>query len=175
MALIVTSNYGPPARMLCLVESRTCPNSRQGFRSELKDGETFKTKFIGASEQDCQNWALEKQFQVDFIEQDFIVIADARSAKDGTVLVQIYMRELDAPIEFGEFGILPRERNIWYVFRVDHKDAVEVFISLRYGPIDSAYPTYFGRTAELTDERGIFDVTKATWYIQGKNRLVAQA
>ena len=41
--------------MFYLVELRTCPDTGDGFKEELKDGKTFETDFIGASMQDCQN------------------------------------------------------------------------------------------------------------------------
>ena len=144
----VKNNAGSvPTRIFYLVESHVCPSDYEGFKLELKDDETFETDFIGASEQDCQKWALEKQFQVNFIEQDIIAIADARSVRDDTLSIQYYARELDHPepaLEFGEFGVLPRERNTWYDFRIDYKGAAWVYIDLINGPIDSVYPAYFG-------------------------------
>ena len=103
------------ARMFYLVESRTCLDNPEGFKEELQDGETFETNFIGDSVQDCQNWAQQSQFQHNFIEQDFIAIADARSATDYTLMVQFYGREFDPkePVEFERFSVLPREPKAW--------------------------------------------------------------
>ncbi|KAI5927592.1 hypothetical protein F4810DRAFT_706341 [Camillea tinctor] len=58
-----------------LVESRAiqaheAPRDDGMFRSELSDGEGFKTDFINASEQDCQSWALQQMVHFNFIEQD---------------------------------------------------------------------------------------------------------
>ena len=167
-----------PHRIFFLVESHVCPSDREGFKRELKDDETFETDFIGASEQDCQKWALEKQFQVRFIVQDIIAIVDARSARDDTLLIQYYARELDPPepaLEFGEFGVLPREHNTWYDFRIDYTGAGEVYVDLTNGPIDSVYPTFFGRKEELTDERGVFNVAKATRLVRGEDPDTPQA
>jgi hypothetical protein len=168
-----------PTRIFYLVKSHICPSDYEGFKTELKYDETFETDFIGASEQDCQKWALEKQFQVNFIEQDTIAIADARSARDDTLLIQSYARELDPPepaLEFGEFGVLPREHNTWYDFRIDYKGADWVVIHLtKNGPLDSIYPTYFGRKEELTDERGIFNVAKAKRLVRGEDPDTPQA
>lgn len=158
-----------------LVESHADPSSDESFKRALKDNETFETGFIGASEQECQNWALEKQFQVNFIEQDFIAIADERSAKDDTLLIQYYARELpeldpeEDGMPFGELGILPRERNTWHDFRIDYKRAGEVYVSLLYGYPGSVYPVYFGRKEELTDEHGVFDVAKAERLVGGED------
>src|SRR5205814_9191488 len=76
-----------------LVESRVCPTSSEGFKTGLGDNETFETDFIGASEEDCQQWVQENAPQVKFIVPDLIAIADARSAKDGTILIQVYQHE----------------------------------------------------------------------------------
>jgi hypothetical protein len=168
----------PPTRIFYLVESHVCPSNGDGFKLELKDDETFETDFIGASEQDCQKWAQEKQFQVNFIEQDIIAIADARSARDDTLLMQYYARELDSPegpLEFEEFGVLPREHNTWYDFRIDYKGAATVYVDLTHGPIDTVYPTYFGRKEELTDERGAFNVAKARRLVRGEDPDTPQA
>jgi hypothetical protein len=48
----------------------------------LRDDETFDTDFIGASEEECQQWVKENGARVNFITHDLIAIADARSAKD---------------------------------------------------------------------------------------------
>jgi len=55
-------------RIFYLVELRTCPTSREGFKEQLAENEAFETEFIGASPQDCQKWALEKQVQTPSIE-----------------------------------------------------------------------------------------------------------
>jgi hypothetical protein len=170
--LDVKNEASVPTRIFYLVESHVCPNDHDGFKTELKDDETFETDFIGTSEQDCQKWALEKQFQVSFIEQDIIAIADARSVRDDTFLIQYYARELDPP---EEFGVLPREHNTWYDFRIDFKGAASVYIHLTNGPIDSVYPTYFGRKEELTDERGVFNVAKAERLVRGEDLDTPQA
>jgi hypothetical protein len=171
--LNVKNEYGSvPTRIFYLVESNVCPSNREGFKTELTDDETFETDFIGASEQDCKEWALEKQFQVKFIEQNIIAIVDARSARDNTLLIQYYAEELDPPepaLEFGEFGALPQEPNTWYDYRIDYKGAALVHIALTYGPFDTAYPTYFGRKEELTDEHGVFNVAMADRLVRGED------
>jgi hypothetical protein len=159
-------------KLFYLIESKTYPNKREVFRKELKDDETFESEFIGASEEECQKWALEKQFQVKFLDQDIIAIADARSAKDDTLLIQYYARDMDPPepyLEFPGFGVLPKKRNIWYDYRIDYKDAAQVHASLQHVSPDCSYPTYFGRKEQLTDEHGVFNVAKATLFCEGKD------
>jgi hypothetical protein len=73
-----------------LVQSRLCPTSSEEFELRLLDDETIETDFIGASEEDCQQWVKENAARVNFIAPDLIAIADARSAKDGTILIQVY-------------------------------------------------------------------------------------
>jgi hypothetical protein len=36
-----------------------------------------------------------------------------------------------------------------------------------FGPPDGVYPVYFGRKEDLTDERGVFNVTEATRLVRG--------
>ena len=159
--------------MFYLVESRICPDTPEGFKEELQDGETFETDFIGGSVQDCQNWALQNQFQHKFIEQDFIAVADTRSATDNTLMVQFYNRELnpEEPVEFEGFGVLPRESNTWVDWRVEPQRAGEVWASLFFGALEMTYPVYFGLKEELTDVNGIFNVAEAERIVRGEATL----
>ena len=167
------------AKRFYLVESRVCPSTPEGFKNELRDDETFETDFIGASEQDCQSWALEQQSRVNFIEHDIIAIADARGARDGTLLMQWYAAELEPLPEdagdpgpafnFPKFGVLPKESNLWYDFRVDYTESVDVIVCLNYVSPDGVYPVYFGLKEELTDERGVFDVVRARRLVRGED------
>lgn len=131
----------------------------------MGDDEAFGDGFIGASVQSCQNWALEVQFQDKSIEQDVIAVADARTARDGTISIQVYFR--DVSIEFPGYGTLPPRCNTWYDFRVDYRGSVEVIRQLYFGPPDSVYPVYFARKKELVDENGVFDVKRATRMASG--------
>jgi hypothetical protein len=173
--MILNFNYGDAGKIFYLVKSHICPDDGEGFKVELRDDESFQTEFIGATEQECQNWALEHQFQNLHIEQDIVVIADARSATDNTMLMQYYSRELEdlgpnePDLEFGEYGLLPRERSTWYDFRIDYQEAFEVWSSLMFGPPDGVYPVYFGLKEDLTDERGVFNVTEATRLVRGES------
>ena len=154
--------------MFYLVESRTGPRDGQRFRRELNDDETFETDFIGASPHDCQQWALKRQSQDNQVEKGFIAIADARSASDGTILMQKYNR--GEPIhEFGRYGILPPEGDTWYDFRIDHKRADEIWSALSHGAFNCVYPVYFGLKEELTDKNGVFDVARAERLTAGED------
>lgn len=156
-ALDVKSDAG--SRTFYLVESYNGPSDGQEFRQELADNESFQTDFIGASEQDCRKWALEKQSQNGMIEQDIVAIADKRSASDDTLSMQFYIREPGH--EFPKHGILPREQNKWHDFRVIYTQADRIYTALMFVAFDVVYPVYFGRKDELTNEHGIFDVDKA--------------
>ncbi|PMD31073.1 hypothetical protein L207DRAFT_573147 [Hyaloscypha variabilis F] len=157
------------ARMFYLVESRTCPDNAEGFKEELQDVEAFSSEFIGASVQECQNWALQNWFQVNFIEQDFIAIADARSAVDNTLVVQFYGRALDPedPVEFEGFGVLPHESDTWVEWRIEPRWACWVFSDLTHGALEMSYPVYLGLKEELTDENGVFDAAEAQRLVCG--------
>jgi hypothetical protein len=130
--------------------------------------ETFETDFIGASDVDCQQWAQEKAAGVNFIVPELITIADARTAKDHTILIQSYQPEAppetdDLELPWPPFGILPpRDKsNTWWSYRVDMKDALEVLLDLgEFGILEVVLP-YYGYKDRLTDERGVFSVSKA--------------
>ena len=151
-----------------LVESRVRPTSSEGFKTGLGDNETFETDFIGASEEDCQQWVQENAPQVNFIVPDLIAIADARSAKDGTILIQVYQNVL--PMDKEEFEgdvppcakLPPRDKyNTWWSYRVDFKDAPDAVLDLgEFGIIEATVP-YYGYKDRLADERGVFNVAKA--------------
>ncbi|KAL9085602.1 MAG: hypothetical protein Q9165_007502 [Trypethelium subeluteriae] len=164
-ALGLKRNY-TPCRLFWLVETHTLPSDSQGFKSELKDNEIFETDFIGASIEDCQKWALEKQYQVNFIDQNFIAVADARSARDDTLLMQYYSGENILEIE--GHGDLPRESNTWYNFRIDQSKADLVFTALTEINEELTYPVYFECKDELTDEYGVFNADKAQRLAAGK-------
>ncbi|PGH16847.1 hypothetical protein AJ79_01491 [Helicocarpus griseus UAMH5409] len=161
----------PPTPIFYLVESNICPSRDEGFKEELQEDESFESDFVGASEEQCKSGALEKQFQVNFIEQNIIAIADARTARDGTILMCFYKQEIETvePLVFEEWGPLPPQTNTWYDFRIDYQGAALMYIGLVYCPPDSAYPAYFGRREQLTDEHGVFDVVKADRYVSGED------
>ncbi|MCJ1311639.1 hypothetical protein MMC25_005312 [Agyrium rufum] len=143
-----------------LVRSRTDLSKCERLKGYLEDNESYESDFIGASVQECQTWAREMQVKVGYLDYDLIGIADERSAKDGTVLMQHYSSGDYVEI-FEPEGILPKIRNKWYDFRIEAKYANTVFVSLRYMAPNEVFPTYFGRKEELTDKDGIFDVERA--------------
>ena len=159
-------------RVFSLVESRVCPSTKGEFKRELGEDETFETDFIGATEDDCTKWLLDNQYQVKFIQHDILVIADARSARDDTVLIKAFMHH---NFDFDDFGLLPPTANTWNDFRVHYSGAVEVVVCLGYVSPDCVYPVYFGRKEELTDENGVFDVARSKRIIRGENNDTPQA
>ncbi|KAF3398046.1 hypothetical protein F1880_006117 [Penicillium rolfsii] len=156
-----------PPFLYYLVESKVCPSMEQGFRTALQDGERFESDFINASKEECQNWALDKWLQpirFNFIEQSIIAVADARSARDGTLLMSFYFGESppdEPPLEFDGYGPLPPKGNTWYDFRIYHNAAFLFHASLLFTEPDIFFPNYFGRPEKFTDENGVFDVLKA--------------
>ena len=134
----------------------------------MGDNETFETDFIGASAEDCQQWAQANAPQVKFMAPDLITIADARSAQDGTILIQVYQaevppyedeREEDLPLTA---KLPPRDKsNTWWSYRVDFQDAPCALLDLGEFGIPEAAVPYYGYKDRLTDERGVFNVAKA--------------
>jgi hypothetical protein len=161
--------------MLYLVESRICPAESKGFKHELGNGETFETEFIGASEEDCQKWERENSDKVNFINPALIAIADARTAKDQTLLIQLYQlpvlptpeNELPWP-EIGEIPT-PDKENTWWSYRVSFKDAPEAILALGPEGIDENDLPYYGLKDRLTDENGVFNVAKARRISMGED------
>ncbi|KAJ9663319.1 hypothetical protein H2198_000836 [Neophaeococcomyces mojaviensis] len=145
--------------MFQLVESRDGPGEHQPCRTVLTENESFETDFIGASEQDCREWALQRQFQNKTFEQDLIAIVDQQSALDETISLQCYKRE--PGIELPKHGVLPRKLNQWYTFRVVYTEVNQAYTHLESVVPEIVYPVYFGRKDELTNERGVFDIAKA--------------
>ncbi|KAI1778712.1 hypothetical protein F4818DRAFT_226722 [Hypoxylon cercidicola] len=144
-----------------LAETHTAPgyDDNQRPRQKLEKDEPFEAEFIGASKQDCQTWAMENQYRVNYIEGDQLVILDTRSAKDGTVLFQHYVHAPGSVLgEMGELGIFPKEADRWYDFRMDIRHVTE------FSPLiqdQEWWPVYYGLKEELTNADGIFDVEKA--------------
>lgn len=153
-----------------LVESKVCPNSGEGFKSKLQDCETFQSEFIGASIEECQDWAKSNWEQFNFIEPCVIAIADERSARDGTLLMSYYCPVVDDPedLEFEGWGRLPPKDDTWYNFRIEHRAADQFIICITGSPIDTAMETYFGRPEKFTNDAGVFDVFKALSYVRGE-------
>ena len=141
-ALDAGTDKAPPGQFW-LVESRTEPPTRKRLNNE---NDIFLGDFIGATEQDCQNFALELQQHHNHVDQDIIVIVDARSARDETVLVQCFNRVGDGAedLTFGDYGVLPAERNVWYSFRIAYRYAPQVTAALLETAPDVIYPIYYG-------------------------------
>ena len=153
--------------MFWLVESRICPAEYKGFKHELGDGETFETEFIGASEEDCQKWERENSDKVNFIDQALIAIADTRTAKDQTLLIQLYQKPVpripEDKLPWPEIGEIPPpdKENTWWSYRVSFKDAPEAILALGPEGIEPNDLPYYGLKDRLTDENGVFNVVKA--------------
>lgn len=127
----------------------------------MKDTDTLTSEFIGVSEEECKEWVLRHETKNAWIEWNLLVIADERSARDGTVLLAKYVRE---PMVLGpeDPGTpFPSQGNRWYDFRIRYEDAAQVYSDLCNGPIDGVYPVYYERKDELEDKNGVFDVGKA--------------
>lgn len=151
-----------------LVESKVCLDSRTEFKSQLQDGEPFGSEFIGASKEECQNWARSNWDDVNFISKNIIAIADERSARDGTLLLSYYCSiGEDAQLELEGWGPLPPKNDTWYDFRIESVGSDDLHTDLFLAPIETAYPTYFGRPEKFTNEAGVFDVFKANNHVAG--------
>lgn len=102
-----------------------------------------------------------------FIEPNIAGIADARTAKDGTILMTWY-REGEGE-ECTPYGVLPPKADSWWDFRVQAGHASRVIAALNFVEPDVSFPRYFGRKEEFTDENGVFDAEKADRDMDGKD------
>ncbi|PVH90678.1 hypothetical protein DM02DRAFT_678458 [Periconia macrospinosa] len=149
-----------------LLESQECPSDDSGLKHSLAPGEPFHASaFIGASVEDCQKWFHAHVGAVNFIEGYGIAIADARTARDGTISIQYY--SWGEPWMFPGYGLLPPNGEAWYDFRIRPEDTPRVIADLGYVGPDVTFPFYFGRREEFTDKNGVFDVAKVTREITG--------
>ncbi|CAI6290599.1 unnamed protein product [Periconia digitata] len=146
-----------------LVESKTNPKDPSMFKKKVEtDNEPIKSEFIGATPQECQEWLLREQDQVTFMEKDILFIADARSARDETLLAQVYRRE---QIVYGvddENGKkLPPTPYTWWNYRIKFEEAWDLHSMLNYGPASAVDPFVYERKEEAVDGEGVFSVQKA--------------
>ena len=158
--------------MFYLVESRDGPPSGQRFKDKLEDDETFDTDFISATPEECQRWAVERRRHDLSFHDCIIAIVDARSAKDGTLLMQRYATH-NHP--FGGYGLLPPEKNVWCDFRVHVRDAAKAELALIHVSPNVSYPCWFGNKERFTDENGVFNVDEADRYSIGEDEDVRES
>ncbi|KAK8045443.1 hypothetical protein PG993_005467 [Apiospora rasikravindrae] len=141
-----------------LAESRQGPAEGEQFREHLAEGEDFVNDFLGASIEECGAFELEQQEGNDMMDEDKIVLLDARSARDKTVTFCYYVRAKDA-------NLLPNDKkgDTWYAFRVPYTQVFKLSCYMPpCGDADEDWGVIFHRKEELTDEHGIFDLDRAT-------------
>ncbi|KAI1739743.1 hypothetical protein F4680DRAFT_466251 [Xylaria scruposa] len=139
-----------------LVQSTKLDAQDHKFVQQLAPDDDFDTDFIGASVEECGAWAHEQTEKDNRINSEVIVIIDAQSAKDHTVILSWYARKVHGP-----FLAPGQDINTWYQFRIP---PLKVF-SLEVDFTMQLPSEYFGvllhRKDELTDENGVFDYDRA--------------
>lgn len=138
-----------------LVESKVCPSDRSRLKQQFAEGETLDNAFAGGSVKDCQDWLLAHHDTVKFIEPNIIGVADARTAKDGTILMSWYYDYEGERVDHPPYGLLPPRIGEFWDFRVLSEQANQVVGDLNFTGLD-AYPYYFGCPEDSTDENGVF-------------------
>jgi hypothetical protein len=111
-----------------LVESRDCPSDGKNIKTKLSDNDAFETAFVGSSEQDCEDWFFGKQNVINYMEFNIIGIADARTAKDGTISMRWYQD--GEGVERPPYGVLPPKPDSWYEFRTEPEGAARLLADL---------------------------------------------
>ena len=139
------------------------------MREYFQEDEIFETDFIGASPEDCQQWAQEWSTHDRSTYGCILAIIDARSPKDGTILMQKYVQPPAGTkyFVFGGYGILPPETNVWYDFRVDYHQTGKVEAALLFVAPNVTWPFWYGNKERFTDEDGVFDVQECDRYCNG--------
>ncbi|KAH9889655.1 hypothetical protein F4778DRAFT_753633, partial [Xylariomycetidae sp. FL2044] len=140
-----------------LVESRRSPSPRHEYRDKLAEGDAFGDEFIGASMDECAAFTLEHQGKSNKLHRNLMVIVDARSAKDGTIIISYHPFPENAPF-LGQ----NQKVDAWYSFRIHYTTALDLSAELSdTGRPSETYGVLFRRKDELTNEKGIFDYDKA--------------
>ncbi|KAI1820736.1 hypothetical protein F4861DRAFT_522017 [Xylaria intraflava] len=154
---VMTTGEGLEYFPYALAESRQGFSPDQPFRDSLQDNETFETDFIGASVNECGAWLLEQQTRSNMLDQNIMVVVDARSAKDQTVTLWVY------PIHDAPFLRRDQEANVWHPFRIHYSKVFKLAVDFTdVGSPDETYGVLFRRKEELTGEDGLFDLDRAT-------------
>ncbi|KAH8680675.1 hypothetical protein BX600DRAFT_2737 [Xylariales sp. PMI_506] len=151
-----------------LAEKKEGPAPGESFRDSLPEGESFETDFINATLEECGSWVLQQQEHNNRMDQDVLAILDKRSAKDETVVLGFYLRDVVA-----EFLRPDQKANQWYSYRVPYQKVPKICSHLPYGFEVESYGVYLHRKEELTDEQGIFDLDKAMELIDNGEGVVS--
>lgn len=141
-------------------------------RGRLDEGHQFNNEFLGMTHEACGEWLREHWREMSwYINPSFVVvIADARSTRDHSVTVFLFV-EANEVFPYSEFeGFLPAEGgDKWYSWRVQGEHSERAARTLSgFVSYDCWQPEYFGRKAEFTDAQGIFDVVAAERSINPK-------
>ncbi|OAL54468.1 hypothetical protein IQ07DRAFT_628283 [Pyrenochaeta sp. DS3sAY3a] len=159
----------PPGKgFLSYIESRGPLSISSARNTKVPYGQSVSSEFIGASEQQCRQWFQDHCLDCPMLSQPLLAIADARTARDGTISLQYYCSEA-GQFDFPPYGLLPQEPNKSYNYRIDPRDTAEVYAKLLIVEPDVSFPIYFGRKEELTSAQGIFDTVTARRLIQGED------
>ncbi|OAL42828.1 hypothetical protein IQ07DRAFT_686140 [Pyrenochaeta sp. DS3sAY3a] len=150
----------PRVGVLSYIQSRGPLGKDAGENTKVPHNQSVDSEFIGATEQECRQWFIDHYFEYPMLSATLLAIADARTARDGTIYLQYYCWE-DSQFDFPPFGLLPQKPSTWYNYRIDVKGTDEVYTKLLFVELDVSFPTYFGRKEELTNAQGIFDTVKA--------------
>lgn len=142
--------------LLRFVDTRHSPTLREPF---VDDSEPLQAEF--ASHADCQRWMLQHGMHMRELDWRVLFIADKRSAEDGTLSFQFFPPSEKPTNVWVNYGPLPPVTRTWYEWRIEHTDWEEAVGSMTFNPPDMVDPVYYGMKDELTDERGVFNVTEA--------------
>jgi hypothetical protein len=146
-----------------LVESRKMVGREDKLRDELCEHDVITSEFIGASVQECRDWAMKAwENRNGYISTEYFFIADERSGKDDTLFMQFWPPENThnlLSVNCPPYGRLPK-RLEWYEYRIEFNQSWYVGIHLKFMDANVPHFLYEGRKDEFTNEAGVFDVAR---------------
>ncbi|KAI4950134.1 hypothetical protein J4E91_004790 [Alternaria rosae] len=94
-----------------IASSKASPKQRTDYKKKL-DSPDFPCEFTSTAE--CKDWLLHNQYSVNFINQNIMFVADARSAKDETLLAYTYC-ERTMRLGPNDECVLPPKAQTWFI------------------------------------------------------------
>lgn len=147
-----------------IASSKASPKHRTDYKKK-PDSPDFPCDFTSTT--DCKDWLLRNQYSVNFINQNIMFVADARSAKDETLLAYTYC-ERTMRLGPNDEWVLPPKAQTWYEWRIRYRDALMFQVHMQDGELNETWSLFYLRADEITDEHGVVDMEKATKICYGE-------
>ena len=147
-----------------IASSKASPKARTDY-TKKPSSPSFPSSFASTAE--CKDWLLHNQYSVNFINQNIMFVADARSAKDETLLAYTYC-ERTMRLGPNHEWVLPPKAKTWYEWRIRYQDALMFQVHMQEGELNETWSLFYLRAEEIMDEDGVVDMEKATKIVSGE-------